>query len=254
MPANQLPLGLDAALAMAAQSLFQVLETSVQGMMVLDRQHRIVWISEGYKRFLPALGFGDESEFVGRRVEEVVPNTLMAQVIETGQPILVDLLTNKAGSFLVSRLPLRNESGEVIGALGMVLLDHPETTLRPLMQKFAELQQELIETRRQLAAEQVKSRRPKHTIASFIGSSPAALELKRQARRAALTDSTVLLLGETGTGKELLAHAIHAASARAAKPLVSINIAAVPRHLAGGRVLWRGPRCLYRRGAQGPRG
>ncbi|RQO61867.1 sigma-54-dependent Fis family transcriptional regulator [Paucibacter sp. KBW04] len=213
---------------MAAQSLFQVLETSVQGMMVLDREHRIVWISEGYKRFLPALGFGDEREFVGRRVEEVVPNTLMAQVIETGQPILVDLLTNKAGSFLVSRLPLRNEAGEVIGALGMVLLDHPETTLRPLMQKFAELQQELIETRRQLAAEQVKSRRPKHTIASFIGSSPAALELKRQARRAALTDSTVLLLGETGTGKELLAHAIHAASARAAKPLVSINIAAVP--------------------------
>ncbi|WP_221439744.1 sigma-54 interaction domain-containing protein [Roseateles oligotrophus] len=213
---------------MAAQSLFQVLETSVQGMMVLDREHRIVWISEGYKRFLPALGFGDEREFVGRRVEEVVPNTLMAQVIETGQPILVDLLTNKAGSFLVSRLPLRNEAGEVIGALGMVLLDHPETTLRPLMQKFAELQQELIETRRQLAAEQARSRRPKHTIASFIGSSPAALELKRQARRAALSDSTVLLLGETGTGKELLAHAIHAASARAAKPLVSVNIAAVP--------------------------
>ncbi|MBB4845941.1 transcriptional regulator with PAS, ATPase and Fis domain [Paucibacter oligotrophus] len=228
MPANQLPLGLDAALSMAAQSLFQVLETSVQGMMVLDREHRIVWISEGYKRFLPALGFGDEREFVGRRVEEVVPNTLMAQVIETGQPILVDLLTNKAGSFLVSRLPLRNEAGEVIGALGMVLLDHPETTLRPLMQKFAELQQELIETRRQLAAEQARSRRPKHTIASFIGSSPAALELKRQARRAALSDSTVLLLGETGTGKELLAHAIHAASARAAKPLVSVNIAAVP--------------------------
>jgi hypothetical protein len=51
------------------------------------------------------------AEFVGRRVEEVVPNTLMAQVIDSGQPILVDLLTNKAGTFLVSRLPLRDAAG-----------------------------------------------------------------------------------------------------------------------------------------------
>ena len=52
-----------------------------------------------------------------------------------------------------------------------------------------------------------QQRRPKYGIASFIGSSPAAMEVKRQARRAAATDSTVLLLGETGTGKELLAQA-----------------------------------------------
>jgi transcriptional regulator with PAS, ATPase and Fis domain len=222
-PIPTLPADADGVLKLAAQSMFETFARTAMGMLVVDREHRIVWISEGYKRFLPALGHA-ESDFVGRRVEEVVPNTLMAQVIDSGQPILVDLLTNQAGTFLVSRLPLRNESGEVIGALGMVLLDHPETTMLPLITKFGRLQRELNDARQQLAAQ----RRPKYTVASFIGASPAAIEVKRQARRVAQTDSTVLLLGETGTGKELLAHAIHAASARAPRPFVGVNIAAVP--------------------------
>ena len=227
-----LPQDADGLLKLAAQSMFDLYAQTVQGMMVVDRAHRVVWISEGYKRFLPALGFAGEHEFVGRRVEEVVPNTLLAQVIDSGQPIMVDLLTNKAGTFLVSRVPLRDAAGQVIGALGMVLMDQsgvtPESTMQPLMAKFAQLQRELADAQRQLVAEQVRNRRPKYTIAGYIGTSPAALEVKRQARRVAQTDSTVLLLGETGTGKELLAHAIHAASPRAGKAFVGVNIAAVP--------------------------
>ena len=222
-PAITLPADADGVLELAARSMFDSFARSAMGMMVVDREHRVVWISEGYKRFLPALGRA-ESEFVGRRVEEVVPNSLMAQVIDSGQAILVDLLTNQAGTFLVSRLPLRDARGEVIGAIGLVLLDHPETTMQPLIGKFGRLQHELDAARSQLAAQ----RRPKYTIASFIGASPAAMEVKRQARRAAQSDSTVLLLGETGTGKELLAHGIHAASARAARPFIGVNIGAVP--------------------------
>ncbi len=223
------PQDLDATrvLQLAAQSMFDTFARTAMGTMVVDRSHRIVWIDDGYRRFLPALGHA-EDDFVGRRVEDVVPNTMMGQVVDNGQPILVDLLSNQAGTFLVTRLPLRNDQGLVIGAVGFVLLDHPETTMQPLIAKFGRLQAELDSARRQLAAQWADQRRPKHSIAGFIGTSPAALEVKRQARRVAQTDSTVLLLGETGTGKELLAHGIHAASRRAARAFVGVNIAAVP--------------------------
>ncbi len=227
MEESRLPRDAASVLKLAAQSMFDLFSTMSEGMMLVDRSGRVVWINESYKRFLPALGFDSEAQFVGRPVEEVVPNTLMRQVIETGKPILVDLMTNKAGTFVVSRIPLRNDDGNVIGALGMVLFDHPETTLQPLIAKFARLQRELDDARKELAAQ----RRPKYTFASYVGSSPAALEVKRQARRAAQLDTTVLLLGETGAGKEMLAHAIHAASARALKPFIGVNLAAVPETL-----------------------
>ena len=62
----------------------------------------------------------------------------------------------------------------------------------------------------------------------FVGQSPLLLELLRKAEKVAPTDTTVLLLGETGTGKELLARAIHSCSPRRDRPLIRVNCGAIP--------------------------
>ena len=65
----------------------------------------------------------------------------------------------------------------------------------------------------------------------MIGSSDSMRHLKESIAKVAPTDSTVLILGQSGTGKELVARALHAASKRSAAPLITINCATVPHNL-----------------------
>src|SRR4029077_16804188 len=62
----------------------------------------------------------------------------------------------------------------------------------------------------------------------IIGNSPGMQWVLAEVKRVAATDSTVLVLGETGTGKELIAHAIHDLSSRSGRPFASLSCAAIP--------------------------
>lgn len=71
----------------------------------------------------------------------------------------------------------------------------------------------------------------RYTFESIIGNSDFILSAVSQAKKVAPTDATVLLLGETGTGKEIFAQAIHHASKRAGKPFIAINVSSFSREL-----------------------
>ena len=70
-----------------------------------------------------------------------------------------------------------------------------------------------------------------YSFEHIVGSGERFLETKRAGLKAAKTDFAVLLTGETGTGKEVFARAIHNNSPRSDKPMVSINCAAIPSEL-----------------------
>ncbi|WP_313512671.1 sigma 54-interacting transcriptional regulator [Pseudomonas sp.] len=207
---------------MAIRSLFEIVEESSEGTVIVDREARIVWMNERYAR---RFGLPNAEAAIGKPCESVIPASLMRDVVQTGQPILLDLLDTPKDQLVVMRLPIHDQAGVIIGAIGFALFDELRN-LSPLLTRYQSLQKELASTRSLL-----QTRRAKYSFSHFIGTSPASLAVKRTARRSASTESPVLLLGETGTGKELLAHAIHAASPRAHKPFVSVNSAAIPESL-----------------------
>jgi transcriptional regulator with PAS, ATPase and Fis domain len=220
---NSLDARLDEVYRQAVGQLFSLFEKMCEGAIAVDDQARIAWINDKYRQLL---GLPEGQSVVGVEVEEIIPHSQMRSVVKSGRPILLDVMPFGSEWFVVTRLPVFGEDGKVLGGVGYVLYDRLDY-LKPLVNRFLELQREIEGLRRELSAE----RRTKYTISSFIGSGAQASQVKRLARRAARLDAPILLLGETGTGKELLAHGIHAASARADRPFVPVNVAAVPEGL-----------------------
>jgi transcriptional regulator with PAS, ATPase and Fis domain len=209
--------------SLASSSLVRLFDSLYEGAIVIDRQGLITWINDKYKALI---AWNGSQAIEGQPIDRVLPNSRLRLVMESGQAELLDVFAIGSRQVVVSRIPLRDEAEEIVGALGVILYDRLQA-LKPIVSKFQQMQTELAHARQQLT----EGRRAKYDFNHFVGLSAAAAEMKEQARRIAVREGSILLLGETGTGKELLAHAIHGASHRRAGPLVCVNAAAIPEQL-----------------------
>jgi PAS domain S-box-containing protein len=106
---------------------------------------------------------------------------------------------------------------------------HTRTMLIDITERvLMEREKARLQEQNQYLQEEIKS---VHNFEEIVGMSPPLLAVLENVRQVAPTDASVLITGETGTGKELFARAIHSASARHDKPLIKVNCAALPTGL-----------------------
>ncbi|MFW5825262.1 MAG: sigma-54 interaction domain-containing protein [Marinobacter sp.] len=223
MPRSYRPTGIQGLTREMIDALMAMFEKASAGAIAVDREARITWINDSYCRLL---GVREEA-VVGQPVRSIIPHTRMPEVVASGDPLLLDIMEHQNQQLVVTRLPFFDDDGAVEGAIACVLYDDLQP-LTPLVARYRRLHQDLQAARKALARQ---ARGTRYSLSDFIGASPAALDVKRKARLAAGRDMPVLLQGETGTGKEVLAQAIHGASARAERPFVAVNVAAIPENL-----------------------
>lgn len=206
--------------------LVRVLADFDEGVIIADRKGRIVF----YNRTQGKIDDLDPRAALGKKITDIydlnTDTSIIFRCLKTGQPIINDPLIykthlGKTAYTINSALPLF-QGEEIVGAIGFVkdynllqnAFDAAAQALPPAADRF--------------------NNGTQYTFGDIVGQSPGFLRAVQVARMAAGSPSSVMLMGSTGTGKELFAQAIHNQSPRKKYPYMAINCAAIPENLLEG--------------------
>ncbi|MEG1594059.1 MAG: sigma 54-interacting transcriptional regulator, partial [Oscillibacter sp.] len=154
------------------------------------------------------------SLIAGKRGDEVFPYVPFSRCLQERARVPAQIVRLNDVNVSVEVVPVTRQQA-CIGAFA-------------ILQKFNDVEARQSELRNQLFH---KGYYAKYGFEDVIGESEAIEQTKTVLKRMAASESPILLIGETGTGKELFAHAIHRASSRRDGPFVAINVAAFPENL-----------------------
>ncbi|MBC8457191.1 MAG: sigma 54-interacting transcriptional regulator [Deltaproteobacteria bacterium] len=236
-------LDLDEILDYALERLAEIVHAEASSIWLIDEPNQQLYV---------ASATGQKSQLI-KEVWMEMEEGIVGQVLKTGHPRLIpDVRKDPAHAKDIARkvdfeartmlcVPMRSKD-KVIGVIQMLnkanneLFDSKDELDISLFanltgvavenaQLYSSSQEENVHLRREL--------RTRRTLGfeDILGKSRKVQELKEIARRVAETDSNLLLLGESGTGKGMLAQAIHHASPRAQEPFMHVNCGAIPESL-----------------------
>ena len=210
------------------EAFYGCLESSDDGFLIVDPDGAIAYINKAYADYLNT----DPQSVLGVPVESVIDTSKMREAAqnlyyETEHNVIhrASLKQYRDGErhVIVNRSNV-SVGGKPVGAVGQVKFVREtlrlSSALNDIYDELAYYKDELI----RLSAE-------RYSFQNILGHSPKILAAKSTALRTLDNDFPVLIQGETGTGKEVFANAIHYAGKRKDKPLIHVNCAAIPSEL-----------------------
>ena len=199
--------------------LDQILDRFHEGVVAVDNTGRIFYVNDTYSKILGV----PKHNVLGKHLQKIEPGATILEVLKTCEPVLGKAVQIKSVNrhVVVNIFPIKQESRLV--AIVSIFRDVTET--KQLSQALDRVQGLADYLRQQLTEQDDLTKN------QIIGKHPSFIKTISQAITVAKTDAPVLLGGENGSGKEVLAKLIHQKSERSKKPLITVNCAAIPENL-----------------------
>ncbi|MDK2799219.1 MAG: hypothetical protein PWP27_1618 [Clostridiales bacterium] len=193
-----------------AQRYKTIIDYAYEGVIAIDNQNRISVFNAAAQKTLSI----NAENAVGKNIENIIPNSKFRDLLSSDRKHLDEIIQYNDIQLAINKVPIILKGENV----GDVLTFQDITRIQEMEGKI----REKIYTRGHIA---------KHTFKDIIGESQKIKMAIQTAKKFSQVDSNILIVGETGTGKELFAQSIHNYSPRKRGPFVAVNCAALPENL-----------------------